>query len=37
MIGKLLKGIAYTAGFAVAGTIGMSIIAYMVEEDYPLE
>ena len=37
MIGKLLKGIAYTAGFAVAGTIGVSIIAHLAEGDYPLE
>jgi hypothetical protein len=37
MIKGLLKGIAYTAGFVVAGTIGASIVAQIAERDYPLE
>ena len=31
MIGKIMKGIAYAAGFAVAGTIGVGIIAHLAE------
>ena len=37
MIKGLLKGIAYTAGFVVLGTIGVKIIAYIEHANYPLE
>ena len=37
MIKGLLKGIAYTVGFAVLGGIGVSIVAHIAERDYPLE
>ncbi len=37
MIGKLIKGIAYTAGFVALGTVGVSIVAYLENADYDLE
>lgn len=37
MIKGLLKGIAYTAGFVVLGTIGVKIIAHLEHANYPLE
>lgn len=37
MIGKLIKGTIYTAGFLALGTVGVSIVAYLENADYPLE
>ena len=37
MIGKLIKGIAYTAGFVALGGIGVAIIAHLENADYDLE
>lgn len=37
MIGKIAKGIAYTAGFLALGTIGVSIVAYLENADYDVE
>jgi hypothetical protein len=37
MIKGLLKGIAYTTGFVVLGSIGVSIVAHIAERDYPKE
>ena len=37
MIGKIVKGIAYTAGFLALGTIGVTLVAYLENADYGLE
>tara|TARA_R110001592_G_scaffold356070_2_gene657416 strand:+ start:1087 stop:1200 length:114 start_codon:yes stop_codon:yes gene_type:complete len=37
MIGKLIKGIAYTAGFVALGGIGLTIVAYLENADYKVE
>ena len=37
MIGKLLKGIVYTAGFIALGGIGVAIVAAIENADYGLE
>lgn len=37
MIKGLLKGIAYTAGFVVLGTVGVTIVAYLENADYSVE
>ena len=36
MLGKLVKAVAYTAGFVALGTVGVSIVAYLENADYPL-